>query len=69
MFKLSNKNFNVCQTINLIEQILKIAPYLNGTKFQQSRSEVTGRIQCEVLTALPILSSFFSEFLGQPSKI
>ena len=29
----------------------------------------TGRIQCEVLTTLPILSSWIEKFLGQQSKI
>ena len=29
----------------------------------------TGRIQCEVLTTLPILSSWIKKFLGQQSKI
>ena len=29
----------------------------------------TGRIQCEILTTLPILSSCIKKFLGQQSKI
>ena len=32
-------------------------------------SRCTGRIQCEVLTTLPILSSWIKKFLGQQSKI
>ena len=42
---------------------------IDTTLINMHETSNTGRIQCEVLTTLPILSSWIKKFLGQQSKI
>ena len=43
--------------------------FIDPFQANQESSSNTGRIQCEVMTTLPILSSWIKKFLGQQSKI